>query len=108
MVVTGILGMNLFAHAELGVPERIAIFLAVLIPTIALTVYTVAISRRLATFMEALASERMTWTEKLEAFRQIWFSAKQARVQPVAGGEVPARRGARHVPGGDAAVHSSD
>ena len=30
--------------------------------------------------MEALASERMTWKEKTDAFRQIWFGAKRARM----------------------------
>jgi hypothetical protein len=79
-VATGFLGMNLFSHSDLGTWEKSAIFLVVFIPTIALTAYTVLISRRLATFMEALASERMTWGEKKEAFRQIWFSAKKAKV----------------------------
>jgi hypothetical protein len=79
-VATGFLGMNLFSHSDLGTWEKTAIFLVVFIPTIALTAYTVLISRRLATFMEALASERMTWGEKKEAFRQIWFSAKKAKV----------------------------
>jgi hypothetical protein len=89
MIVTGFLGMNLFSHSDLGGWERLAIFTVVFIPTIALTMYTVLISRRLATFMEALASERMTWGEKKEAFRQIWFSAKRARVKVVAGADEP-------------------
>jgi hypothetical protein len=80
-VATGFLGMNLFSQSDLGAWEKTAIFLAVFIPTIALTAYTVLISRRLATFMEALASERMTWGEKKEAFRQIWFSAKKAKAK---------------------------
>jgi len=63
-VATGFLGMNLFAHSELGTWEKIIIFVIVFIPTIALTAYTVMISRRLATFFEALASERMTWARR--------------------------------------------
>jgi hypothetical protein len=106
-VATGFLGMNLFAHAELGVAEKIAIFLVVFVPTIALTVGTVLISRRLATFMEALASERMTWGEKADAFRQIWGGAKRARL--AAGTPAPApRRAARAEPEREAAVPSSD
>lgn len=91
-VATGFLGMNLFSHSDLGMWEKIAVFLIVFIPTIALTAYTVLISRRLATFMEALASERLTWGEKRDAFRQIWFSAKRARIERIAAGEVPGRR----------------
>ena len=53
------------------------------------------ISRRLATFFEALASERMTWQEKGEAMRQIWVSGKRARMRRVAGGDEPTRRTSR-------------
>ena len=45
-VATGFLGMNLFSHSELGAWERMAIFIIVFIPTIALTMYTLSISRR--------------------------------------------------------------
>ena len=55
MVATGFLGMNIFDHGAFGPWEKTAIFLAVFIPAIALTGYTVLISRRLATFMEAIA-----------------------------------------------------
>lgn len=104
-VATGFLGMNLFNHTDYGFWEKSAIFMIVFIPTIALTAYTVLISRRLATFMEALASERMTWGEKKEAFRQIWFSARKARVERGAG-DAPAPRSSRPVAAD--VVHSSD
>jgi hypothetical protein len=101
--------MNLFTHAELGTWEKVAIFFAVFVPTVALTVYTVLISRRLATFMEALASERMTWSEKKEAFRQIWFGPRRARLKRVDGGEAPQpRRPARRVHETPASAPSSD
>jgi hypothetical protein len=45
--------------------------------------------------MEALASERMTWREKTEAFSQIWSSGKRARLKRVAGGDAPTRRTSR-------------
>lgn len=106
MVATGFLGMNIFDHASLGPLEKTAIFLAVFIPSIALTAYTVLISRRLATFMEALASERMTWSEKTDAFRQIWGGARKARLKRIPGGDEPPRR-SRRVPRPDA-VHSAD
>lgn len=95
MVATGFLGMNIFNHADLPPWDKLAVFLVVFIPSILLTVYTVAISRRLATFMEALSSERMTWSEKTDAFRQIWYDSKSRRRKRVAGGEEPTRRTTR-------------
>ena len=47
-VATGFLGMNLFNHTDMGVWEKIVVFLLVFVPTILLTAYTVLISRRLA------------------------------------------------------------
>ena len=44
--------------------------------------------------MVALASERMTWNEKMDALRQIWGSGKRARLTRVASGEAPAPRAA--------------
>ncbi len=108
MVVTGFLGMNLFSHSDLGAWERIAIFIMVFIPSVALTIYTVLISRRLATFMEALASERMTWSEKTDAFRQIWRGAKRAKMQNVARGDAPASRASHPHSERETAVPSSD
>ncbi len=80
-VVTGFLGMNLYSHSDLGTYDKFLIFLVVFVPTVALGVYTVAISKRLSNFMEALSSEGLTWKEKLSTFRQIWFSSKRERVR---------------------------
>jgi hypothetical protein len=71
-VATGWLGMNLYSLADRGVWDKVWIFAAVFLPVTLLTVYTVMISKRLATFMEALSSERMTWGEKMVALRQVW------------------------------------
>lgn len=93
-VVTGVLGMNLFDHAALSPMAKFWIFMAVFIPTTLLALYTVLVSRRLATFMEALSSERLTWKERVAAFGQIWRSPqkKRARIRRVAGGDAPTRR----------------
>lgn len=80
-VATGFLGMNLYSHADLATWDKFLIFLAVFVPTVALGVYTVVISKRLANFMEALASEGLTWREKFDTFRQIWYSNKRERVK---------------------------
>lgn len=95
-VVTGFLGMNLFSHAELTGWEKFWIFMVVFVPTILLGLYTVVISKRIATFFEAMSSERLTWRQKMHAFRQIWRPpprAPKVRVR-VAGGDAPSRRSA--------------
>jgi hypothetical protein len=109
MVATGFLGMNIFEHHNLPAWQKLGIFMLVFVPSIALTAYTVIISRRLGTFFEALASERMTWKEKGEALRQIWGAGRRARMKRVAGGDAPTRRTSRirpqeHAP--PAASHS--
>ena len=76
-VITGFLGMNLFSHDALPAWEKTLIFMIVFVPTIALGVYTVVVSRRLANFMETLSSEGLTWQEKLRAFPKIWYSSKR-------------------------------
>ena len=95
-VVTGFLGMNLFSHADLPGWDKAWIFLGIFIPTMALGLYTVVISKRIATFFEALSSERMTWREKVTAFRQIFRPPpRQPRGRKrVAGGDAPTRRNA--------------
>jgi hypothetical protein len=108
MVATGFLGMNIFSYAEMTPWWKFAIFMIVFIPSIFLTAWTVLISRRLATFMEALASERMTWAEKMDALRQIWGSGKRARMKRVAGGDAPTRRTSRMRPEGRVATSTSD
>ncbi|MBL8525641.1 MAG: hypothetical protein JNN20_18320 [Betaproteobacteria bacterium] len=76
-VATGFLGMNIFSQADLPPLEKTMIFFIVFIPTVALGVYTVMVSRRLSNFMEALSSEGLTWKEKFSTFRQIWYSSKR-------------------------------
>ncbi|MBL8520116.1 MAG: hypothetical protein JNK75_05525 [Betaproteobacteria bacterium] len=80
-IVTGFLGMNLYSHDALPTIEKLLIFVAVFVPTVALAIYTVIISRRLANFMEALSSEGLTWGEKFATFRQIWYSNRRERAR---------------------------
>ncbi len=79
-IVTGFLGMNLYSHSDQPVSMKFIIFFAVFIPTIALSLYTVIISRRIANFMEALSSEGLTWREKMATFRQIFTVSRRDRV----------------------------
>jgi hypothetical protein len=57
-------------------------------------------SKRIATFFEAMSSERLTWRQKIVAFRQIWRPpSRGARVRKrVAGGDEPTRRSAGEPP----------
>lgn len=79
-VTTGFLGMNLFAHADLPATDRLWIFVIVLIPTTLLTLYTVAKSRRLAHFLDVLASEKLGWSMKLRALAAVWDSRHELPV----------------------------
>ena len=71
-VATGFLGMNLFSHSELPGEIKLVIFLAVFVPTILLTFYTVAKSRRLSEFLDALSDESAGWRPRLRALLGIW------------------------------------
>lgn len=74
VTTTGFFGMNLFSLEESPLVVRAGLFLAVLVPTVALTVYTVLKSRRLSDFLEALADDRRPANAKLAAFVDVWKS----------------------------------
>jgi hypothetical protein len=71
-VATGFLGMNLFSHSEQPSEIKLAIFFGVFVPTILLTFYTVAKSRRLSEFLDALSDEKIGWRPRLRALLAIW------------------------------------
>jgi hypothetical protein len=64
--------MNLFALGEEPATVRVGYFLLVLIPVVAVTLYTVLKSRRLSDFLETLAEEHRTSKEKLAALLAVW------------------------------------
>ncbi len=72
--VTGFFGMNLLAWADAPLLDRAVFFFAVLVPIVALTIFTVTRSRRLAEFLDKLSDERLTTREKWTSFRKIWHS----------------------------------
>lgn len=74
VTVTGFFGMNLLAWAGEPLLDRVLFFFAILIPTVALTIYTVIKSRRLAEFLDTLSDERLTRAQKWLAFRKVWSS----------------------------------
>jgi hypothetical protein len=71
-VVTGFLGMNLFAMSDLDDGAKLLVFVIAFVPTTLLMLYTVRKSRRLADFLEALADERMRLSGIWRALRRIW------------------------------------
>ena len=77
VTVTGFFGMNLLSWAGEPLLDRTVFFLAVLIPTVTLTVYTVIKSPRLAEFLDALSDERMTTAKKWTSFRKVWRSSRR-------------------------------
>ncbi|HYJ80620.1 MAG TPA: hypothetical protein VEW03_13490, partial [Longimicrobiaceae bacterium] len=64
-ITTGFLGMNLIAAAGEPAWLRVLYFAAVFIPTTALTLYSIMVSKRLSEFLEALSDERLTTRAKL-------------------------------------------
>ena len=72
MATTGFLGMNLIAEADGPFARRLFIFLLVLVPTIAVTIYTVLKSRRLSEFLDKVADERVLVRDKFSAFLDVW------------------------------------
>jgi len=71
-VVTGFLGMNLFALAEAPLIERAGYFVLVLIPVTAVTFYTIVKSKRLSDFLEALSDDRLPASSKLRSLLDVW------------------------------------
>jgi cell division protein FtsW (lipid II flippase) len=71
-VTTGFLGMNLLAEADTPLPARMAVFGVCLSLTIALTLYTIAKSKRLSDFLDVMSDERAGGWNKLRAFVGVW------------------------------------
>src|SRR5262245_32294996 len=74
MTTTGFFGMNLLAWADAPMLTRNISLVVVFAPSVALTVYTVVKSRRLAEFLDKLSDERLTAREKWTSFSKIWHS----------------------------------
>ena len=71
-ITTGFLGMNLLAEADAPVSRKLAIFAVVFALTLALTVYTMAKSKRLSDFLDVLSDERASAWQKCRALALVW------------------------------------
>jgi len=75
-ITTGFLGMNLLAEADAPLGQRVSVFMLTLVLTIAVTVFTMAKSKRLSDFLDVLSDERLTARQKLGAFVAVWRASK--------------------------------
>jgi hypothetical protein len=71
-VTTGFLGMNLLSEADAPPARKLLIFVAVFVPTIFLTFYTMAKSKGLSDFLDALSDERLSAWQKFKALAAVW------------------------------------
>lgn len=71
-ITTGFLGMNLLAAADAPLVLRSLAFVSVLVLTVALTLYTIAKSKRLSDFLDIVSDERVSGWAKFKAFVAIW------------------------------------
>lgn len=71
-ITTGFLGMNLLAEAEAPLAQRLLMFVGVAGATAGLTLYTMAKSKRLSDFLDALSDDRLTLWAKLRALGAVW------------------------------------
>ena len=72
-VATGFLGMNLLALGRSAARgEGRAASCVVLVPTTALTFYTIVKSKRLSDFLDALSDERLPASAKFKSLLDVW------------------------------------
>lgn len=71
-VSTGFLGMNLLAEADAPWTTKLLIFSTVFVLTLALTVFTMAKSKRLSDFLDAISDERLTVWQKFRSLGLVW------------------------------------
>jgi hypothetical protein len=71
-ITTGFLGMNLLAEAEASMTRKLVIFFVVTAATAALTFYTMAKSKRLSDFLDAVTDERLTAWMKAKSLLAVW------------------------------------
>ncbi|HUO66934.1 MAG TPA: hypothetical protein VMV37_05320 [Gammaproteobacteria bacterium] len=73
-IATGFIGMNIIAAADEPFMVRYGFFLFVLATTTVLTLVTIAKSKRLADFLDALSDDRVRWRDKWQVLRRTWQS----------------------------------
>ena len=75
-VTTGFLGMNLLAAADAPLVTRLLLFMGVFAVATALTIYTMAKSKRLSDFLDVLSEEQVSAWTKTKVFLSVWRRSK--------------------------------
>jgi hypothetical protein len=92
-IATGFLGMNLIDETAQPLWAKIGIFLAVMVPSVVVRLFTVLKSGRLAEFIDAMANERLSAREKLGRLGRVFHTPCDRAKLPGASHEsVEARR----------------
>jgi len=78
-VVTGIFGMNLFGFADMSPRMQVLTLVAVTVGVAALLFYTLAKSKRLADFLDAISDERLPTGQKFGVLMDVWRSKRRSR-----------------------------
>jgi hypothetical protein len=71
-VVTGIFGMNLFAFADIPLQLHIVVLAVSIVAVTALLFYTLAKSKGLADFLDAISDERLSTSAKVKVLIDVW------------------------------------
>ena len=71
-VSTGFLGMNLIAEADASLTRKLVLFSIVFVPTTLLTFYTIAKSRKLSDFLDAVSDDRVTSWQAIKTLAAVW------------------------------------
>ncbi len=71
-VVTGIFGMNLFGFADIPLPWQVVVLAIVIGAVTALLFYTLAKSKKLADFLDAISDERLSTSGKVLSLINVW------------------------------------
>jgi hypothetical protein len=64
--------MNLLAEADAPLSRKLWVFGVVFVATTVLTVYTIAKSKGLSDFLDALSDERLSMRMKTKALASVW------------------------------------
>jgi hypothetical protein len=78
-IVTGIFGMNLFGFADLGSHWQVITLVVITVAVTVLLFGTLAKSKRLADFLDAVADERVGARGKIDSFVDVWRSRASRR-----------------------------
>jgi hypothetical protein len=71
-VLTGVFGMNLFDFPGIPLPWQLLLFAGMTVLVIALLLYTLAKSRSLGDFLDAVSDQRLPLQAKFRAFLDVW------------------------------------